>query len=157
MSLFMSSWMYVFFQVGVAGLNPTRRSSWGSAGGWWRTPSAEPCSSTSRKPFKTEEGPKPPETPRKPRQRRALQLTPLQTTGSDIIGGSYRDWKTSCPEHISQTWRTSWGVSASPGCNTRISKLVGPGRWPASKAAYYNSSLALLAACPGKIAYRHAS
>lgn len=98
-------------QVGVAGLSPMRQSSWGSAGDWLKTLSIAPCNNTNRKHFKmgaglTPQHFSPPETLRKLQQRRTLQLTPPQTTGSDIIGLRQRDWKTSWPENISQAWLT---------------------------------------------------
>lgn len=96
-------------QVGVAGLSQTRRSCWRSASDWSRTPSTAPCNSTNRKHFRM--GAvlmlpqwSPLEIQRKLLQRRTLQPTPSQWTGSDLTRSRRRDWKTSSPDTISQAW-----------------------------------------------------
>lgn len=103
-------------QVGVVGPSPTRRSCWGSAGDWSRMRSIAHCNNTNRKHFKMGAGQTPRpcsplETLRIAQQRRTLQLTPLKTTGSDIIGLRHRDWKNSRPDNISQAWLTRRRVS----------------------------------------------
>lgn len=108
---------FVFlFQVGVAALNPMRRSYWGSANDWSRMLSIAHCNSTNRRRFKTGAGLMPrqrsPPGKRK-RQKRTLRLTPSLTTGSDITGQRYRDWKEQPPrENISwRRGRTPWAQS----------------------------------------------
>lgn len=90
---------FIFFpQVDAVVPSPMKRSSWESASDWSRMLSVAPCNSTNRKHFRmgaglTQQRCSPLETLRTQLQRRTLQPTPPQTTGSDVIKQRLPDWK----------------------------------------------------------------
>lgn len=90
-------------------------------------PSIAPCNSTNRKRFKTGAGPtqrrcSTPERLRTHLQRRTLQPTPPQTTGSDVIKERLRDWGegTEISQSLANWERNVHGIGqpVDPVCRT---------------------------------------